>query len=350
MTSCSHLNQEADMNKYSGIDLHSNNCVVAVIDDTDRVCCERRVPNDLAQIVALLAPHREELVGVVVESTYNWYWLVDGLEQAGYQVKLANTTAIEQYDGLKYSGDEYDARHLAHLLRLGILRTGYIYPKEMRAVRDLARKRSQLVRTRTMHILAVENLVARQTGGRISSNVVKQLTVEAVDEWGWVPDAALAAQANVLVMSAVNDVIAQIEQRLRERVRLRPEFVVLKTAPGIGDVLATTIMLETGTIGRFAQVGSFASYARCVDSARYSNGKKKGEGNRKNGNRYLAWAFVEAAHFALRYNAAAKRFYERKKAKTNAIVATKALAHKLARACYFMLKEQCAFDEKRCFT
>ena len=86
--------------------------------------------------------------------------------------------------------------------------------------------------------------------------------------------------------------------------------------------MATTIMLETGTIERFAQVGNFASYARCVDSARYSNGKKKGEGNRKNGNRYLAWAFVEAAHFALRYNAAAKRFYEGKKAQTNAVVAT----------------------------
>jgi transposase len=130
------------MNKYSGIDLHSNNCVVAVIDEVHRVCCERRVPNNLSQILALLEPYREELAGIVVESTFNWYWLLDGLQQAGYRVELANTVAMKQYDGLKYSGDEYDARHLAHLLRLGILRTGYIYPKEMRAVRDLARKRT----------------------------------------------------------------------------------------------------------------------------------------------------------------------------------------------------------------
>jgi transposase len=307
------------------------------------------VPNDLSQILALLEPYREELVSVVVESTFNWYWLVDGLQQAGYRVDLANTVAMKQYDGMKYSGDEYDARHLAHMLRLGILRTGYVYPKEMRAVRDLARKRIQLVRTRTMHILAVENLVARQTGARISGNMVKQLTVEVVNEWGWLPDVALAAQANVMVLDRLEDVIKQIERRLCERVRLRPEYAVLKTTPGIGNVLATTIMLETGTIERFAQVGNFASYARCVDSARYSNGKKKGEGNRKNGNRYLAWAFVEAANFALRYNAAAKRFYERKKAKTNTMVATKALAHKLARACYHMLKEQRDFDEQRCF-
>ena len=101
--------------------------------------------------------------------------------------------------------------------------------------------------------------------------------------------------------------------------------------------------------GRIVAVGNFASYARCVDSKRLSNGKKKGEGNVKNGNKYLAWAFIEAANFARRYCPEAKRFYERKKARTNNIVATKALAHKLARACYHMLKEGKAFDVKRCF-
>ena len=104
-----------------------------------------------------------------------------------------------------------------------------------------------------------------------------------------------------------------------------------------------------GPIARFAQVGNFASYCRCVDSKHYSNGRKKGEGNTKNGNKYLAWAFVEAAHFALRFCPEAKRFYERKKARTNSIVATKALAHKLARACYHMLKENQPFDVQRCF-
>ena len=120
-------------------------------------------------------------------------------------------------------------------------------------------------------------------------------------------------------------------------------------AYGIGPTLATLIMLEVGTIERFAAVGNFASYARCVDSARISNGKKKGQGNVKNGDATLAWAFVEAANFAQRYCAEARRFYERKKARTNGIVATKALAHKLARACYHMLKENQPFDVKRCF-
>lgn len=105
--------------KYSGIDLHSNNSVVTVTDEADRVVAEKRLPNDLSKIVGFLQPWREEIVAVVVESTYNWYWLVDGLQEAGFVVKLANTGAIKKYDGLKHSGDEADARQLAHLLRLG---------------------------------------------------------------------------------------------------------------------------------------------------------------------------------------------------------------------------------------
>jgi transposase len=335
--------------KYSGIDLHSNNCVVTVTDEEDRVMAEKRLPNDLHRILEFLKPWREEIVGVVVESTFNWYWLVDGLQEAGYKVHLANTTAIKKYAGLKHSGDETDARYLAHLLRLGILPTGTILPPEQRTVRDLSRKRMQLVRSRTAHILAVENITARQLGARISSNQVKQLTDEGVDQMPLPDDVALAIKANVAVITALSGQIKLLEKRLQESVGARAEYEILTSAPGIGKVLATTILLETGPIERFATAGNFASYARCVDSVHTSNGKKKGEGNTKNGNKYLAWAFVEAANFALRYNPEAKRFYDRKKSRTNNVVAIKALAHKLARACFHMLKEKKPFDAERCF-
>ncbi len=335
--------------RYCGIDLHSNNSVVVISDEEDRMLCERRLPNDLAQIVAVLAPYREELVGVVVESTYNWYFLVDGLMDAGYRVHLAHPSAIKKYEGLKYSGDFADAGYLAQLLRLGLLAEGYIYPREERAVRDLSRKRLQLVRYRTAQVLSIENILARQTGARLSSEAVKRLTAAQVEELGFAPDVALAVEANRAVSQALAQQIAALEQRLKERVRLRGEFKLLKTTPGVGDTLATTIMLEMGTPTRFAKVGNFSSYCRCVDSLRESNEKKKGEGNAKNGNKYLAWAFVEAANFARRYCPQAKSFYERKKRKTNGILATKALAHKLARACYHMLREQKPFDVSRCF-
>lgn len=335
--------------RFCGIDLHSNNSVVVVTDETDKVLLSRRCPNDLSKVLALLAPHRDELAGVVVESTYNWYWLVDGLMAAGYNVELANTVAMKRYDGLKHSDDETDAAHLAHLLRLGILPTGYIHPPAERALRDLARKRVQLVRSRTQQVLAVENILARSTGSRPSAAAIKRLAPGDVGTLGLATDVALAVQANLAVIAALNLEIGRIEARLLEGVKLRPDYAWLKTIPGIGEVLAIVIMLETGDVSRFAQVGNFASYARCVDSARYSNGRKKGEGNTKNGNAYLVWAFVEAANFARRYSEEAKRFFERKKAKTNSVVATKALAHKLARASYHVLKEGQPFDVKRCF-
>ena len=335
--------------RFCGIDLHSNNSVVVVTDETDKVLLSRRCPNDLSTILTLLAPHRDELTAVVVESTYNWYWLVDGLMAEGYDVRLANTVAMKRYDGLKHSDDETDAAHLAHLLRLGILPTGYIHPPAERALRDLARKRVQLVRSRTQHVLAVENILARSSGSRPSAAAIKRLAPGDVGTLGLAADVALAVQANLAVVATLNLEIGRIEARLLESVKLRPDYAWLKTIPGIGEVLAIVIMLETGDVTRFAQVGNFASYARCVDSARYSNGKKKGEGNTKNGNAYLVWAFIEAANFARRYSDEAKRFFERKKAKTNSVVATKALAHKLARASYHMLKEGQPFDVKRCF-
>src|ERR1700731_2589831 len=129
---------------------------------------------------------------------------------------------------------------------------------------------------------------------------VKRLTAGQVDEFALAPDVALAVEANRAVSQALGQQIEALEKRLRERVSLRPEYRLLNTVPGIGDTLATTIMLETGSISRFAQVGNFSSYCRCVDSRRESNSRKKGEGNTKNGNKNLAWAFVEAANFAIR--------------------------------------------------
>jgi transposase len=334
---------------YSGIDLHSNNSVVAIIDETDRVVAQKRLPNDITKIIDFLARWQDDLAGVVVESTYNWYWLVDGLEDAGIHVHLANTAAIKQYEGLKHGGDEADAQHLAHLLRLGILPTGTILPREHRAVRDLARKRMQLVNGRTTQVLAVENIMARQLGGRMTSNQIKRLTADAIDSLPLTADVGLAIKANFAVIATLQSQIDILETRLQERVKPRPQYGLLTSVPGIGQALATVILLETGPIDRFADVGNFASYARCVDSVLTSNRKKKGEGNVKNGNKYLAWAFVEAANFARRFCPEAKRFYERKKAKTNNIVATKALAHKLARACYHILKEGKPFDVTRCF-
>ncbi len=337
------------MKLYGGIDLHSSNQVVALLDEQDKVMYQRRLPNDLEVVLGALMPYRSTLEGVVVESTFNWYWLVDGLMEAGYRVHLANTAAIKQYEGLKHTDDPYDARWLAHLLRLGILPEGYIYPKEERTLRDLARKRLQLVRQRTTQLLSMQNLVVRNTGSKPSGNRLKQWTESDVDERLSHPDLALAVKSNLRIRRCLDEQIDILERRILEQAKLRPVFKPLLTVYGIGRILALTIMLETGDIARFEKVGNFASYCRCVDSKKLSNGKRKGSGNTKNGNKYLAWAYVEAANFAVRYYPRVKRYYQRKRAKTNGAVAIKAVAHKLARACYYVLRDQVNFDVNKAF-
>ena len=334
------------MSHYCGIDLHSNNHVVVVIDEEDKRVLEKRLNNDLSLTLKALSPYRESLQGVAVESTFNWYWLVDGLQDQGYDLRLVNTAAVKQYDGLKYSGDRHDAFHLAHLMRLGILPTGYIYPKEQRAVRDLLRRRLFLVRTASAQLISVQSQIWRTTGVRIRSADLRKADFELRGIEGYTLQAAAAGLA---VYKAVQQEIDGLERSAYEAVKLSDDFRILQTTTGIGKILALPIMLETGTIERFAGPGNFASYCRCVDSRRDSNGKKKGEGNAKAGNKYLSWAFSEAAHFAVRFEPLAQRFYERKKARTNGIIAIRAVARKLARATWMMLKHQVPYDANLMF-
>jgi len=283
-----------------------------------------------------------------VESTFNWYWLVDGLMEAGYRcVHLANPSAIKQYEGLKHSDDQHEAFFLAQLLILGILPEGYIYPKKDRPVRDLARKRLFLVRHRTSNILSLKSLIERCSAKKLTANEIKQKLTEQdlkqlLKEEHWV----LSAQANLDSIRFLTEQITRLEKAIKKKVRLDSSFKQLRTVPGIGDILAMTIKLEVGDIGRFPKVGNFASYCRCVSSQRLSDGKNKGSGNRKNGNRYLSWAFVEATHMSRRYSERFRRYYNRKAAQANTSLATKSLSNKLARICYYIIRDRVPFREE----
>jgi len=334
---------------YCGIDLHSTNCWMAVLDEDRRLIRERKVGNDLKELLDVLEPYRAGLEGIAVESTFNWYWLVDGLIEAGYQVHLTNTWAAKQYEGLKYSDDRHDARWLAHLLSLGILPEGFIYPREERAVRDLLRRRAFLVHKRTSFLLSMRGAFECRTGMRVRSDDIKKWTAGDVEQFIDDPVAALGISCLLEPIAALNAQIKVIEREALQRGKLRDEFGRLQTVWGIGKVLGLTIMYEVGDIGRFADVGNFASYCRCVKSDRLSNGKRKGSGNSRNGNPYLSWAFSEAAHFAVCHHEAARKFVQKKRSKTNAIIAIRALAHKLARASYHVMKDHVDFDPAKAF-
>jgi transposase len=206
-----------------------------------------------------------------------------------------------------------------------------------------------LVHKRTALILSLQSLHARTLGCALSLGEAKLISVEAVRKSFSHPADKLISGLDVQLIDHLNKAIKQIEKMVLGMTKPLPCYQVLHSMPGVGRILALTITLETAEVKRFATAGDYASYCRCVDTRRMSNGKKKGENNSKCGNKYLAWAYVEAANFAKRYDLQCRQFHDRKSARANKIVATKALACKLAKAAWHMMSEQTRYDPARMF-
>jgi transposase len=334
---------------YCGMDLHSSNTYIGILDVNQKRVFKKRLRNDLSLIVGTLEPYRNNIRGVVVESTYNWYWLVDGLMGAGYKVHLANPAGMVQYSGLKYSDDKHSAFWLAQLLQLGILPEGYIYPRAERPVRDLLRKRSFLVKHRTSFILSLQSMIQRNTGAKPVLNELKKMDEEEINDLFEDEYLRTPAMSNLSNMHHLIEQISLIEKKIKGKIKLRKPFVLLNTIPGVGDIISMTIMLEIGDHGRFHKVGDFCSYCRCAPSTRISNKKKIGKGNARNGNKYLAWAISEAAYFATIHSERIKKYRQRKQQQTNVNIAAKAVCNKLARAIFYMLKNEVPFQEDAIF-
>jgi len=188
------------MEAYAGIDLYSTNSYIGIIDEQDRRHFAKRLPNSLTQILVALEPFKKDLKAVVVELTYNWYWLVDGLQEKGYKVHLVNPSAIKQYEGLKHADDKWDSFWLAHMKRLNILPEGYIYPKEERPVRDILRRRLLFVKQRTAQILSLQSAISRNLSLKMSGNAIKKLKEEDIEDLFDSPFLVLTAKSNIAVI------------------------------------------------------------------------------------------------------------------------------------------------------
>ncbi len=333
----------------TGIDLHGNNAVLGLMDMEGRKILHKRVPCELPKVLDVLEPYREQIDTIAVESTFNWYWLVDGLQENHYKVVLANPAKIDQYDGLKHLDDKSEAYFLAKLLCLEILPTGYIYNKKTRPVRDILRRRMSLVRHRTSLLLSFKGLYTRNTGKTLSLSKVKSIEVEEAKKLFTHSADQLIAEEQVGLIKQFDQTIGRIEEAVLKVVNGLPNYQRLQTIPGIGKILGLTITLETGEIQRFASAGDYASYCRCVKSQRLSNEKQKGRNNAKCGNKYLGWAFIEGANFARRFNPECQQFMDRKKSKTNGVVAIKAMACKLSKAAWHMMAKDIDFDLEKVF-
>jgi transposase len=334
---------------FAGLDLHSNNVMIGVINQEGKRVAHRKLGCSLKEVVEFLKPLKRQLAGLAVESTFNWYWLVDGLRAEGYPIDLANPAKIEQYSGLKHADDKDDACHLAELQRLKILPKAHVYDPHLRPVRDLLRRRTNLVHQRTALLLSFKSLYARTTGQKLDLGEAKAMAPKEAPKLYEHPANQLIAQVQAEHIQSLGKSIGRLEKAVLACARKIPLYERLLTLPGVGRILGMTITMETGEIGRFKTDGHWASYCRLVDAKRLSNGKQKGENNAKCGNKYLAWAFVEASNFARRRDERCRRWYDRKAAKTSKIIATKALACKLAKAAWHIMARQCDYDPTRMF-
>lgn len=232
------------MKLYSGFDLHSNNNYLGIIDQNGKRIFKKKLDNDPKQILQTLQPFRPDLMGAVVESTYNWYWLVDLLMDEGYRVHLANPAAIQTYKGLKHVDDVHDSFWLAEMLRLNILPEGYIYPKEMRPVRDLLRKRGHLIRLRTSLIISLQNIVTRNCGVRLKANEIKRFRGDRIGPLlAENEDLALAGAVSKESIDFLTRQIRQIEAVVEGKIDLDGPYRYLLSLPGVGKILGLTIRL-----------------------------------------------------------------------------------------------------------
>jgi len=333
----------------AGIDLHSNNLMIGLINQDGKRVAHRKLECDLKEVVDFLKPLKPQLQSMAVESTFNWYWLVDGLRAADYPIDLANPAKIEQYNGLKHADDKDDAFYLAELQRLKILPKAHVYDPQLRPVRDLLRRRTSLVQQRTSLLLSFKSLYARTTGRSLDLSEAKKLEPKDAAKLYEHPANQLIAQLQAELIQELAKSISRIEKGVLASACEIPLYEKLLTLPGIGRILGMTITMEVGEIHRFKSDGEFASYCRMVDAKHLSNGKCKADNNQKCGNPYLAWAFVEAANYARRYDEHCRRWYDRKAAKTSKVIATKALGCKLAKAAWHVMAGRCDYDEKRMF-
>jgi transposase len=333
---------------YAGADLHGNNVFLSVCDHDGGNVFRRRVKTNLEAVNAALNPFWDRIKVLGVESTFNWYWFVDGLREQGHNVKLGNPAKMEQYSGIKITNDLSDADWLAEQLRLGIFPECYVYPKETRSIRDALRRRQLFVRRRTQVILSMGGLLERYGLPSPSAAKVQKWTTTEIQTTGLDPWVQLQLE---MLLEAIKDSdrhAKKIEKQVLAFVKPTDQYKRIILVSGIGMALGMLIVLESGEFKRFPTAGDYASYCRTVKSVRTSNEKKKGSNNSKNGNKYLAWAFIEAATFAARYNPCIHAWYEKKKRKSGVPKAKKALACKLAKAVWHVMNGK-DFDEKLMF-
>ena len=333
---------------YCGIDLHARILYVCILDQEGNTCVHKEISADPEKLKQILEPYIGNIV-VGVECMHCWYWVSDFCNDLGVDFILGHALYMKAIHGGKAKNDRIDSFKITKLIRGGNFPLAYVYPKKMRATRDLLRRRTKIVR----HGADLKSHVANTTSQyNLPPNKVNLKNKGAREQLrSTFPD--LSVQKSIDLDMAILDCYAQqlskVEWYIQQQAKQHnpKHFHLLKSVWGIGPILALTIIYEIGSIDRFASVQKFASYSRLVKCKAESAGKTYGTQGNKIGNAHLKWAFSEAAVLYLRGNEKAQKYLLKLQKRMSKAKALSALAHKLGRCIYFMLKNETVFDEKR---
>jgi transposase len=330
---------------YCGIDLHARKMFLCILNGSGEVLLHRNIATSPDSFLKAVAPFRDDLV-VGVECMFAWYWLADLCSKEGIEFILGHALFMKAVHGGKAKNDKIDSHKIAVLLRGGSFPVAYVYPPEMRSTRDLLRRRNHLVRKRAELLAHIQNTATQYNLPEINVNLSHECNRKEVDKHFPDPQVRKIVQVDLAMIDAHDDVLKALEWDIEKTARVHDKhaLMLLRSIQGVGRILSLVILYEIHCIERFETVQDFASYCRLVKCIHESGGKKKGTGGAKIGNAHLKWAFSEASALFVRHNPQAKKLIDDLAKAHGKGKALAILAHKLARAIYYMLKNKVPFN------
>jgi transposase len=333
---------------YCGIDLHARTMYVCIINNEGEVVVHKTLRTDPSAFLELIAPYRPDVV-VGVECIFTWYWLADLCNREQLPFVLGHALYMKAIHGGKAKNDRIDAHKIATLLRGGMLPQAYVYPREMRATRDLLRRRLYLVRKRGLLLSHIQN-----TNHQYNLPTIPAKLQYASNRLGFTdrftdPCVRKSMEVDLELVAHLERLILDLELYIAKQAKENDSdtLLLLRSIDGVGKILALTILYEVQSIDRFERVQEFVSYARLGRCAKESVGKRKGTSGKKIGNVHLKWAFSDAAVLFLRNNPTGQKYLERLSRKHGKAKALSILARKLGRAAYYVMKRRKTFDMKK---
>lgn len=333
---------------YCGIDLHARSMYLCILDRDGKIILHHNMAAAPEPFLKAIAPYRGKLV-VGVECIFCWYWIADLCAAEQIDFVLGHALYMKAIHGGKAKNDKIDAYKIASLMRGGNFPLAYVYPAQMRATRDLLRRRMYLMRERAQFLAHVQNTNSQYNLPELGKRIAYKTHRVGLPERFIDPAVQKSIAVDVSLIDYLDQTLNDLELTITRLAKQHDaqSFYRLRSVPGIGKILALVILYEIQDISRFPRVQDFVSYARLVKCAKESAGKHYGYSGKRIGNAFLKWAFSEAAVLFLRGNEAAQKYVDRLARKHGKGKAITILAHRLGRAVYHMLQRGEAFDSER---